>query len=129
MKIWYISTKENWMRTFFSELPEWSNLFLLWQKFGYVDVEEIDGKVGTITFKLIHIFDPETINTLINWLSIAFKSYTLNFKNSPCIIVTMKANEELKYPVIPKGLIDEVTKTVQTKEQHAAFISSLGFSI
>lgn len=129
MKIWYVSTKENWMRTFFSELPEGNNLFLLWQKFGYVDVEDRDGKVGSITFKLLHIFDPETINTLINGLSIAFKSYTLNFKNSPCIIVTMKPKEELNFPVIPKGLIDEVTKTVQTKEQHAAFISSLGFTV
>lgn len=129
MKIWYVATKENGMRTFFSTLPEGNNLFTLWQKFWYVDVEQRDDKIGSITFKLIHIFDPDTINTLINGLSIAFKSYTLSFKNSPCIIVTMRAKEELNFPAIPKGLIDEVTKTVQTKEQNAAFISSLGFTI
>ncbi len=62
MKIGYLSTKENGMRKFFSTLPEGNNMFILWQKFGYVDIEDRGGKIGTITFKLLHIFDPDTIN-------------------------------------------------------------------
>lgn len=130
MKIGYLNTKETAMRTFFSALPQGNNLFTLWQKFWYVDIEEREGKIDNMTFKLLHIFDPDTINWLVAWLPIAFKSYDIKYRQEPCIIVTMKHKEtELDFPTIPKGLIDEVTKTVKTKEQNASFISSLGFTI